>query len=155
MPLEIERKYLVCGEPWKDLNGTYMEQGYLAKNEATVRVRISAETAWLTIKGHTKGITRLEYEYEIPINEAKEMLEMFCGLNKISKTRYKIDFKGLTWEVDVFEGSNKGLVVAEVELESEDIKIELPEWAGKDVTHDPRFRNSSLLENPWPFNISG
>ena len=151
MPLEIEKKYMVCGEPWKGHKGTFMEQGYLAKNEATVRVRTSATKAWMTIKGLTKGITRPEYEYEIPLNDATEMLNLFCGLNKISKTRYEIDFKGLTWEIDVFEGKNKGLIVAEVELVSEDIEIPLPDWIGKEVTHDPRFRNSSLIENPWPF----
>ena len=151
MPVEIERKYLVKGEPWKEYKGTYMEQGYLAKNEATVRVRTSSEKAWVTIKGLTHGFSRPEYEYEIPLSDAKEMLDMFCGMNKVSKTRYEIDYKGLTWEVDVFEGKNKGLIVAEVELESEDVEIQLPDWIGKDVTNDPRYRNSNLLENPGPF----
>ena len=151
MPLEIERKFLVNGEPWKEATGTFMEQGYLTQNETTVRVRTSSDTAWLTIKGMSHGLTRPEYEYEIPLDEATEMLDLFCGLNRISKTRYIIPFAGLKWEVDVFEGKNKGLVMAEVELESEDVDVKLPEWVTEEVSHDPRFRNSSLLENPWPF----
>ena len=120
MALEIERKFIVKGTPWKDLIGTYMEQGYLTQNEATVRIRITDDKAWLTIKGQTKGLSRPEYEYSIPLKDALEMMELFCGQNRISKTRYKIDFEGFTWEVDVFEGRNKGLVLAHMLLNKSD-----------------------------------
>ena len=153
MPFEIERKFTVTGKPWENLEGTYMEQGYLTQNEATVRLRITADLAWLTIKGQTHGLTRPEYEYSIPLKDAQEMMNLFCGDSRISKTRYEIEFEGHTWEVDVFEGRNEGLVIAEVEMESEDVEVKLPGWLGKEVSHDPRFRNSSLLENPWPFDI--
>jgi len=153
MALEIERKFIVKGTPWETISGTYMEQGYLTQNEATVRVRITDDNAWLTIKGQTKGLSRPEYEYSIPLKDAQEMMELFCGQNRISKTRYEIDYEGFTWEVDVFEGRNKGLVLAEVEMESEDLEVKIPEWVEKEVSHDPRFRNSSLLDNPWPFDL--
>ena len=152
MPLEIERKFIVSGTPWKNLEGTYMEQGYLSQNETTVRLRITANSAWITVKGQTQGLVRPEYEYSIPLQDAREMLDLFCGENRISKTRYEIEFENHTWEVDVFEGRNEGLVVAEVEMESEDTEVTLPSWVAEEVSHDPRFRNSSLLENPWPFS---
>ena len=151
MGVEIERKFLVKGEPWLGHQNTVMQQGYLASNECTVRVRISDTKAWLTVKGPVQGISRPEYEYEIPLSEAEEMLDNFCGLRRISKTRYLVPHKGFTWEVDVFEGHNKGLVIAEIELDYENVDVPLPDWVDIEVSHDPRFRNSSLLENPWPF----
>lgn len=153
MGVEIERKFLVKGEPWAGHQHTVMQQGYLASNECTVRVRISNIKAWLTVKGPVQGLSRPEYEYEIPLKEAEEMLDNFCGMRRISKTRYLVPYKGFTWEIDVFEGHNKGLVIAEIELDYENVDVPLPDWVGKEVSHDPRFRNSSLLENPWPFDL--
>ena len=151
MSKEIERKFLVKGRPWLDYEGMKVQQGYIAKSHSTVRIRISSGKAWLTIKGKTKGISRTEFEYKIPVQDANDMLDEFCGIQRIIKTRYVIPHKDYNWEVDVFEGQNTGLVIAEVELESEDAKPELPDWISDEVTFDARYYNSRLLENPWPF----
>lgn len=151
MGKEIERKYLVKGTEWKKLaKGTSYRQGYLSTvKERTVRVRTIDDKGFLTIKGITVGASRAEYEYEIPADDANAMLSNLCEKPLIEKNRYKIGYAGLTWEVDEFFGDNAGLVVAEVELTSEDQKIDLPAWVGEQVTSDPRYFNSNLTKNPY------
>jgi len=151
MALEIERKYLIDLEKIGTLeNGTRIKQGYLSTNkDAVVRVRVKNDKAYLTIKGSNSGIARLEYEYEIPLEEANEMLEKLCQKPLIDKTRYLIKHDIHTWEVDVFYGDNKGLVVAEVELSSEDEFINLPTWIKEEVSHDDRYFNSNLMKHPF------
>src|SRR5262245_38007879 len=127
MGKEIERKFLIEGDAWRTGKGTTYRQGYLSTaKERSVRVRLSGNRATLTIKGVTHGATRSEYEYEIPVRDAEEMLDNLCERPLIEKRRYKLDHAGLTWEVDEFFGENEGLVVAEVELKSEDQAIEFP-----------------------------
>lgn len=154
MAIEIERKFLVLNPDFlKGRQGTEYKQGYLNREGATVRVRIAGENAFLTIKGKSDGISRLEYEYAIPRTEANEMLANLCALPPIEKTRYLIDFAGKCWEVDVFHGANKGLIVAEIELNDVDEHFEKPDWLGEEVSHDPRYFNSQLASNPfctWP-----
>ena len=151
MALEIERKYLVDLEKITTLeNGIRIKQGYLSTNkDAVVRVRVKNDKAYLTIKGSNSGIVRLEFEYEIPLNEANEMLEKLCQKPVIDKTRYIINHENHTWEVDVFYGDNDGLVVAEVELSSEDEAINLPLWVKEEVSHDDRYYNSNLMRHPY------
>lgn len=151
MPTEIERKFLVKGEKWRSLStGTVYRQGYIAtKKGTTVRVRLVGNQGYLTIKGVTQGISRAEYEYLIPANDAQEMLNNLCEPPIIEKTRYKIEISGLTWEVDEFAGENQGLIVAEVELTDENQIIELPDWIGKEVSNDLRYYNVNLTQNPY------
>jgi len=146
---EIERKFLVCGDQWKQSEPTFYSQGYLNRDkQRTVRVRIAGELAFLTIKGITSGFSRDEFEYSIPVEEAKSMLEL-CNKPLIEKNRRVIPFGGNDWEVDEFLGLNQGLVVAEIELESEDQVFETPDWVGEEVTHDKRYFNSNLSLNPY------
>lgn len=151
MALEIERKYLIDLEKIGTLeNGIRIKQGYLSTNkDAVVRVRVKNDKAYLTIKGSNSGIARLEFEYEIPLDEANEMLEKLCQKPVIDKTRYIINHENHTWEVDVFYGDNQGLVVAEVELSSEDEHINLPFWIKEEVSHDDRYFNSNLMKLPF------
>lgn len=151
MAQEIERKFLVVGDAWRELApGATYRQGYLSTvKERTVRVRTVGETGYLTIKGITVGATRAEYEYEIPAAEANEMLDNLCERPIIEKTRYKIPCGGLTWEVDEFAGVNQGLIVAEVELDEESQEITLPDWAGDEVTGDPKYFNANLIAKPF------
>ena len=151
MALEIERKYLIDLEKIGTLeNGIRIKQGYLSTNkDAVVRVRVKNDKAYLTIKGSNSGIARLEFEYEIPLNEANEMLEKLCQKPVIDKTRYLIKHDIHTWEVDIFYGDNDGLVVAEVELSSEDEFINLPTWIKEEVTTDARYYNSNLMKHPY------
>ena len=151
MALEIERKYLIDLEKIGTLeNGVRIKQGYLSTNkDAVVRVRVKNDKAFLTIKGSNSGIARLEFEYEIPLNEANEMLEKLCQKPVIDKTRYLIKHDIHTWEVDIFYGDNEGLVVAEVELSSEDEHINLPIWVKEEVSHDDRYFNSNLMKLPF------
>lgn len=150
MGKEIERKYLVKGDAWRELaDGTKYRQGYLnSAKERVVRARTMGPKAALTIKGITQGATRLEFEYDIPFDEANELLEL-CEQPLIEKTRYKIPFGGLIWEIDEFHGVNDGLIVAECELESEDQKIDKPDWVAEEVTGDPRYFNSNLITHPY------
>ncbi|QIF06236.1 CYTH domain-containing protein [Roseimicrobium sp. ORNL1] len=150
MGQEIERKFLVVGDSWREgAEGTLYRQGYLAKDkERTVRVRVAGTKAYLTIKGCTKGTSRAEYEYEIPLLDAEELLDL-CEGPLVEKTRHKIPHAGHTWEVDVFHGDNEGLIMAEVELKSEDEQVEMPGWAGKEVSDDSRYYNSSLSKKPY------
>jgi len=160
MPQEIERKYLVKGEDWRvPGTGIPYRQGYLCTvPERTVRVRLIRDRGYLTIKGLSVGATRAEYEYEIPAGEASEMLDNLCERPLIEKTRYRLEYHGLTWEVDEFDGDNAGLIIAEVELDDEDLAITLPDWVGKEVTGDRRYYNASLIADPytgWPLKNSG
>jgi len=150
MALEIERKFLVRGSPWKTLaQGALMRQGYLlASPERVVRVRIEGEQARLTIKGAMQGIVRAEWEYPIPVSEAGELLTL-CEQPLIEKYRYRIPFEGMLWELDVFIGDNAGLVVAEIELDSETQSFQKPDWVAEEVTHDVRYLNSNLLRHPY------
>jgi len=151
MATEIERKYLVKNTDWKALaKGTVYRQGYLSTvKERTVRVRTIDDNGYLTVKGITVGATRVEYEYEIPAAEANSMLDDLCERPIIEKKRYVIDYEGLTWEVDEFNGENEGLIVAEVELSDENQTIALPDWIGEEVTGDPRYFNSNLIKHPY------
>jgi adenylate cyclase len=151
MGSEIERKFLVRSEDWKPgAVGVLYRQGYLCRQAArTVRVRVAGGQAYLTIKGQAQGITRLEYEYPIPLADAQDLLEQLCLKPLIEKTRYRLEFGGRVWEVDEFAGENQGLVVAEVELEWPDQPLELPDWVGEEVTHDPRYLNANLVEQPF------
>jgi len=151
MPLEIERKFLLASEKWRQTadKGTVFKQGYLCtEKERTVRIRIAGKKGLMTVKGVTVKNSRAEYEYEIPVEEAAEML-LLCHQPLIEKRRYVVIENELTWEIDVFEGENKGLILAEVELESEDQKVELPKWVGEEVSGDPRYYNASLVKMPF------
>jgi adenylate cyclase len=151
MGVEIERKFLLTGDRWRTL-GTpvLLRQGYLSSDPGrVVRVRVDGQHAYLTIKGRSEGATRGEWEYPIPLDEANELLERLCEQPLIEKTRRQISFRGNTWEVDEFLGANQGLVVAEIELTSEDQQFDKPDWIGEEVTHDPRYYNSSLVRKPF------
>ena len=150
MALEIERKFLLKEDTWRSEQGTRYRQGYLnSVKERTVRVRTIGDKGYLTIKGASRGPVRTEYEYEIPVAEAEAMLDGLCEKPLIEKKRYKIEFKGLIWEVDEFFGENQGLIVAEVELEKEDQAFLKPEWVGEEVTGDPKYFNANLIHNPY------
>jgi CYTH domain-containing protein len=150
MPKEIERKFLVTSDQWRTAQGKSYRQGYLCRSEQrSVRVRTTPDGAYLTVKGLSTTITRLEYEYEIPMTEAQELLDSMCIKPIIEKTRYKVVHHGMIWEVDEFHGDNTGLVVAEIELESEDQEFPKPEWVGEEVTGDPRYLNVNLVVNPY------
>ena len=150
MNLEIERKFLVSHERLPLLPvGVPMIQGYLASGDgATVRCRCAGTQGFLTIKGPSSadGLLREEFEYSIPFDDARRMIETLCGSRVVSKVRHKLMCFGQVWEIDVFEGSHRGLVLAEAELGSADDELILPDWAGREVTADARFRNSSLAE---------
>ena len=150
MAEEIERKFLLKNDTWKTAaSGTRFRQGYLSTvKERTVRVRLEGDRGFLTVKGLSTGAVRKEYEYEIPVQEAGALLNL-CEQPLIEKTRYRIENKGLTWEVDEFEGKNRGLILAEIELDSEDQEIELPCWIGREVTDDPKYFNANLVKNPF------
>ncbi len=151
MAQEIERKYLLNGDQWRSLaEGAHYRQGYLSTvKERTVRVRTVGEKGYLTIKGIAVGISRLEFEYEIPTDDANELLDELCERPIIEKHRYKIPYGGLVWEVDEFHGANEGLVIAEVELESADQAIDVPAWVGEEVSGDPRYFNAALVRCPF------
>jgi len=151
MAKEIERKFLVEGESWRALaDGVAYRQGYLSTvKERTVRVRTIGDNGYLTIKGITVGATRSEFEYPIPATDANEMLDELCEKPIIEKNRYKIPQGDVTWEVDEFFGVNDGLIVAEVELQSEDQSFDKPDWVGDEVTGDPRYFNANLIAKPF------
>jgi CYTH domain-containing protein len=151
MGKEIEKKFLILSDDWRRLGtGEPYCQGYLNSEKGrTVRVRTINERGVLTIKGANVGETRLEYEYDIPVDEAREMLRELCHKPLIEKTRYKIPFDGFIWEVDEFQGENEGLIFAEIELEYEGQKFTLPPWIGREVTGDSRYYNASLVKNPY------
>jgi CYTH domain-containing protein len=151
MPSEIERKYLVLEGAWKPSSpGVLYRQGYLSSAEQrVVRVRIAGDQAFLTVKGPTTGVTRLEFEYPIPLHDAAVMLDRLCEQPLIEKTRYCEEFAGHRWEIDEFHGDNSGLLIAEIELASQTEQYEVPPWAAIDVSHDPRYFNSNLWRNPY------
>ncbi|WP_271273889.1 CYTH domain-containing protein [Aliamphritea hakodatensis] len=151
MALEIERKFLI------DLNslgplpqGIRIVQGYIpTQGKTAVRIRLKGEQAFLTIKGENRGAVRSEFEYPIPVDDADAMLAELCNGQSVDKIRYLIDHAGHTWEVDIFSGNNQGLIVAEVELDSENESVALPDWVREEVTGDPRYYNSSLISHPY------
>ena len=151
MGIEIERKFLVINDLWKAGadNGTDFKQGYLTKaGSCSVRVRKEGEQANLNIKSAEMGIQRQEFEYPIPADEADELLDLFCP-QTVSKRRYEVDFAGKTWEVDVFEQDNQGLIIAEIELSSADETFEHPPWIGNEVSDEARYYNNELARNPY------
>lgn len=151
MAQEIERKFLVAGASWKEgATGTLIRQGYLSSvMECTVRVRVAGRKAFLTVKGVSRGVTRTEFEYPIPVRDAAAMLDALCEHPLIEKTRWVVPFKGFTWEVDEFHGENAGLVVAEVELPTAEMKPALPPWVREEVSSDPRYFNANLAKKPF------
>ncbi|GAB4280010.1 MAG: CYTH domain-containing protein [Deferrisomatales bacterium] len=151
MGQEIERKFLVRGDRWKvGARGVPYRQGYLSTDpERTVRVRVVGDRGFLTIKGKPRGIAREEFEYRIPAADAHALLDRLCLKPLIEKTRYRVAVGGHTWEVDEFAGDNAGLVLAEVELAHPDEEVELPEWVGEEVSHDPRYCNANLVRRPF------
>lgn len=158
MATETERKFLVLGDDWKkddqgnERVGTHYKQGYLASSkELTVRVRLAGDTGYITIKGpaQTGSLAHAEFEYEIPGTDAEELLTTLCLPGKIEKVRYKIPFENHIWEVDVFEGANTGLIMAEVELADEHETVIIPPWIGTEVSHDARYFNALLSKNPF------
>ena len=151
MGLEIERKFLLKNEGWRAEcdEGVNIRQGYLNSHRArTVRVRIIGNSGVLTIKSKTQHLTRQEFEYPIPYEDALSLIAL-CEKPVIEKTRFKINWDGLTWEIDEFSGENEGLIVAEVELENENQPVYLPSWVGQEVSGDLRYYNSSLIANPY------
>ncbi|QVL44033.1 MAG: CYTH domain-containing protein [Alcanivorax sp.] len=151
MAVEIERKFRTSGVDFlANQEGERLIQGYLSHDpRATVRLRVQGDNAWLTIKGKTHGASRSEFEYPIPTADAHAMLDEMCPEGVIDKTRYRIKVGEHVWEVDEFHGDNQGLVVAEVELDSEDQPFERPPWLGEEVTGDPRYYNSALSRTPY------
>lgn len=150
MALEIERKFLIDSSIWQpDRKGVAIVQAYLAVYPSpTVRVRIAGEKAFLTVKGRLENIARPEFEYEIPVKDASEMMSLAVS-SPIEKIRYKMKVGEHIWEIDVFEGANAGLIVAEIELDSPEQSFQLPEWVTEEVTQDPRYYNSYLSEHPF------
>lgn len=155
MAKEIERKFLVRHDGWRLAanSGVFLRQGYLNDIEhggkSSVRVRTDGDKGYLNIKSATLGISRMEYEYEIPLQEANEMLDSLALGPLIEKYRYHVAHRGHVWEVDVFSGDNAGLCVAEIELSDADEAFELPDWAGEEVSHDRRYYNVCLVKNPY------
>jgi adenylate cyclase len=148
--MEIERKFLVSGEPWRDRgSGTKMRQGYLAvQRNAIVRVRVTDAAAWLTVKGPTRGISREEIEVPVSLDRGHALLEL-CEGAVVEKTRYRLPIGPHVWEIDVFSGDNDGLVVAEIELAREDEVFERPDWLLEEVSAEPRYTNASLSRAPY------
>jgi adenylate cyclase len=152
MGVEIERKFLVDHEKWGEVQkpeGTHYRQGYILSNkEQTVRVRVSDKKGYINLKSKVSEVSRKEYEYEIPLEDGIEILNEFTK-HGTEKTRYRIPFEGRTWEVDVFAGDNKGLIVAELELKSENEEFGKPDWVTTEVTNDGRYTNASLAVKPF------
>lgn len=151
MGLEIEKKFLITGDGWRVLGkGKEYCQGYLSSRDGTtVRVRIIEERGIITIKGPNEKGSKAEFEYDIPLADARDMLDNLCRKPLIEKTRYKVPFGGFTWEVDEFKGDNEGLVFAEIELDSLDQVFEKPDWIGREVTDDGKYYNSNLVAYPY------
>jgi adenylate cyclase len=152
MAIEVERKFLVVNDAWRDrvASRVHIMQGYLANNAGlTVRVRLKGADAYLTIKGATQGVSRAEYEYPIPVEDAESLLRDLAISPPVDKVRHEIRVGDHVWELDVFSGENEGLVMAEVELSSEDEVFEMPDWAGEEVSADPRYYNVNLARHPF------
>jgi len=151
MSIEIERKFLITNDGWKSLviNSFFIKQGYLnLAPERTVRVRIKGSQAHITIKGKSKGISRAEFEYQIPLKEAEQLILLSEGA-LIEKVRHEVKYEGNLWEIDVFSGKNQGLIVAEIELASENQIFKIPDWIGKEVSDDTKYYNSNLVISPF------
>ncbi|PID66223.1 MAG: adenylate cyclase [Gammaproteobacteria bacterium] len=153
MSVEIERKYLVKNNKWRKhvKEAQHITQGYIKSEEATVRIRCYQDdhSAEITVKGKRNGISRLEFEYDIPYTDAREMQDKLCNSPLVEKTRHLIKYKGMLWELDEFHGDNEGLLIAEIELLNEAQSYELPDWVGKDVSDKNRYRNSRLAIEPY------
>ncbi len=151
MAIEIERKFLVKEKPFSIAKRSLkINQGYIINEKSKViRVREKGDDYFLTIKGNNIGISRLEYDFPISKEDAKELIFHFCKTTLIEKTRHYIEHEEHTWEVDEFHGKNNGLIVAEIELESEDEKFEKPDWVGEEVTQDDRYYNMNLAIHPY------
>jgi len=156
MAIEIERRFLVSAKALKVLQldqsrGDFIHQGYITQSpdQTTCRVRIVESKAWLTIKGKPVGASRQEFELPIDLAQAQDILQTLTVGSAIEKTRYRIPYGGLTWELDVFYGQNDGLIIAEVELDDENQSIELPSWIGREITTVSRYTNASLAEHPF------
>jgi len=151
MGKEIERKFLVINDNWRGQSAAVnYRQGYLSLDmDRVVRVRVNGQRGYLTIKGKFKGYSRPEFEYEIPHDDALELLSTLCIQPIMEKKRYIVEHRGVRWEIDEFLGENSGLVIAEVELQEEDQCIDLPDWVGREVSHDPRYFNSNLILKPF------
>lgn len=149
MGIEIERKYLVIGDHWRATPGVRVTQGYLALEQRhSVRVRITKNGAWLTVKGAARKGAKPEFEYSIPMEDAHALMAM-SPYPLIEKLRHTLEWKGFTWEVDEFLGENAGLIVAEIELDKPEQHVPVPEWIGRDVTDDPRYLNANLALHPY------
>ena len=158
MATEIERKFKLCSDAWKQLvcDSITMRQGYLQSGlrpdqASSVRVRIANGKATLNIKSAEMSVHRTEYEYDIPLDEAEHMLDSLCEQPIIEKTRYLVPFAGHTWEIDIFEGDNSGLEIAEVEVKNIEETVKLPDWIGEEVSDDPRYYNIYLLKQPFKY----
>ncbi len=152
MAKEIERKYLIASDDWRSeaLAGALYRQGYLSTDpQRSVRIRIAEAGAWLNIKSKISPLSRYEFEYPIPKVDAEIILNNLCLQPLIEKTRYRAVYAGFTWEIDVFAGDNAGLIVAELELESENQIFERPPWLGREISHDPRYLNINLVRRPF------
>ncbi len=152
MATEIERKFLVLNQDWQEYTRSelHIVQAYLATNEfSSTRIRIQNDKANINIKSATLGISRTEFEYAIPVDDAQLMIDELCVKPAIEKTRYIVKHMQHTWEIDVFSGDNEGLIVAEIELSSPDEAFEKPSWLGEEVSHDKRYYNVCLIENPY------
>lgn len=150
MATEIERKFLVNSDAWRDGQpGVLLQQGYLSRDpDRTVRVRVAGDAAFLTIKGRSEGISRVEFEYPVPVEDARALLAL-CLPPLIEKRRHEVRHGGHVWEIDEFLGANAGLIVAELELPAEDTAFEHPSWLGREVSDDPRYYNSNLSQVPF------
>lgn len=152
MALEIERKFLLKNDLWRQAvtSTSRYRQGYMAINDiCAVRVRIEGESAKLNIKNATLDIVRTEFEYSVPRHDAEQMLEQLCRHRIVEKHRHFVDIEGQRWEIDEYDGDSRGLIVAEIELESADQQFHKPEWLGREVSGDPRYLNSYLSEYPY------
>ncbi len=152
MATEIERKFLLLNEDWRAIVESDMQivQSYLATNEfSSTRIRIQDDKANINIKSATLGISRTEFEYAIPVDDAQLMIDELCVKPVIEKTRYIVNHMQHTWEIDVFSGDNEGLIVAEIELSSPDETFEKPSWLGEEVSNDARYYNVCLVKNPY------
>ena len=149
--LEIERKFLVVGDDWrKGAKATPIAQGYIHKSkELVLRARTKGDKGFLTIKADQGGISRLEFEYQIPSEDVTAMFESLCADPPLEKTRWVVEVDGMTWEIDEFHGVNDGLIMAEIELDSADQEFQRPAWAGPEVSDDSRFFNAYIAENPF------
>lgn len=150
MGTEIERKFLLINDDWRGPKGKLYRQGYLHIGpQKVIRVRVVESTGYLTIKSKVSDLTRQEYEYEIPVDEANELLNKLCDKPLIEKTRYRIPYKGMIWEIDEFFGDNASLILAEIELEDESQSFSVPSWLGEEVSADERYYNAYLSQHPY------